>query len=128
MSISERIRLAMREAEMSQVDLAKACGLKPPSIHGWLSGKAKFLRGENLLKAAKALGVTEEWLANGKGPMRPEEERPAPAPSGPRLTVETPEEMRLLTAFRLADDVGRDQLNAAVDAVLGRLERARRYK
>lgn len=70
MSLSERIKLAMDQAGLSQTGLARACGIKPPSVHGWLSGKAKFLRGENLLRAASALGVRQEWLASGVGPMR----------------------------------------------------------
>jgi phage repressor protein C with HTH and peptisase S24 domain len=68
----------MEEAGLSQVDLARACGVKPPSVHGWLSGKAKFLRGENLLLAARALNVNQEWLATGAGPMRLSEVRPDP--------------------------------------------------
>lgn len=59
----------MGRANINQADLARACGVKPPSVHGWLSGKAKFLRGENLLKAAEALGVSQQWLATGSGPM-----------------------------------------------------------
>lgn len=70
MSLSERIKLAMGQAKLSQVDLARACGVKPPSVHGWLNGKAKFLRGENLLRAARALKVNQDWLATGAGPMR----------------------------------------------------------
>lgn len=73
MLLSERIKLAMSEAGLSQVALANACGVKPPSVSGWLSGKSKFLRGENLLRAARALKVNQEWLATGFGPMRPTE-------------------------------------------------------
>jgi len=69
MTLSERIRTAMAERNISQVDLARACNVKPPSVHGWLTGKAKFLRGENLLLAARALGVSQEWLATGAGDM-----------------------------------------------------------
>jgi phage repressor protein C with HTH and peptisase S24 domain len=74
MLLSERIKLALDEAGLSQVDLARACGVKPPSVHGWLNGKAKFLRGENLLLAARALNVNQEWLATGAGPMHPGEQ------------------------------------------------------
>ena len=69
--LSERLRIAMSESGVSQADLARACGVKPPSVNGWLSGKAKFLRGENLLSAASALNVSQEWLATGKGQMHP---------------------------------------------------------
>jgi len=81
MSLSERIKVAMQTAGVNQVELARACGVKPPSVHGWLSGKSKFLRGENLLKAARALRVSQDWLATGKGSMIPEVGMPAPAAS-----------------------------------------------
>lgn len=68
--LSKRLKIAMDEVGMSQAQLARACGVQPPSVNGWLSGKSKFLRGENLLKAAKALNVSEDWLATGKGPMK----------------------------------------------------------
>lgn len=71
-TLSDRLRKAMAEVGMNQKELAGRVGVKPPSVNGWLSAKAKFLRGENLLKAAKALGVSEMWLAEGKGPMRAE--------------------------------------------------------
>ncbi|AIC13586.1 LexA family transcriptional regulator [Xylella fastidiosa] len=70
MSLNERLRFAMLEAGMTQKQLADAVRVKPPSVHGWLSSKAKFLRGENLLKAAQVLNVSEKWLATGTGPMR----------------------------------------------------------
>ena len=67
----------MERSGITQAELARACGVKPPSVNGWLSGKSKFLRGENLLKAAAVLGVSQQWLATGEGPMAA-----AVAPSG----------------------------------------------
>lgn len=49
------------------VDLARAVGVKPPSVSDWLSGKSKTMEGENLLKASKFLGVNPNWLATGNG-------------------------------------------------------------
>lgn len=74
MTLSERIRMAMTATGISQIELARACGVKPPSVHGWLTGKAKFLRGENLLLAARALGVSQDWLATGAGNMHQQAE------------------------------------------------------
>jgi len=68
MALSERLREALETSGMNQRELAAACGVKPPSVNGWLSGKSKFLRGENLLLAAKALNVSDQWLATGKLP------------------------------------------------------------
>lgn len=72
--ISERLQLAMKKVNISQAELARACRVKPSSVHGWLSGKAKFLRGENLLSAARVLNVSREWLATGRGSMHLENE------------------------------------------------------
>ena len=68
--ISERLKIAMQAAGISQAELARRCNVKPPSVNGWLNGKAKFLRGENLLAAARALNVSQHWLATGQGKMR----------------------------------------------------------
>lgn len=69
MNLADRLLAAMAHSGLSQAELARACGVKPPSVNGWLSGRSKFLRGENLLKAASALGVNQQWLATGEGKM-----------------------------------------------------------
>ena len=51
-----------------QADLARACKVKPPSVAGWLSGKAKSMSDENLLCAAAFFKVNPTWLATGLGP------------------------------------------------------------
>lgn len=51
-------------------DLADACGIKPPSVSDWLSGKTKSMDGHNLLAASEFLRVRPKWLAEGVGPMR----------------------------------------------------------
>lgn len=72
MTLADRLTTAMTHAKISQAELARRCGVKPPSVSGWLSGKSKFLRGENLLSAARTLGVNQQWLATGQGPMLPQ--------------------------------------------------------
>ena len=81
MPLAERLKLAMKKSKISQVNLATACGVSPPSVNGWLSGKSKFLRGENLLSAAKALNVSPDWLATGEGRMDDIENILIPNPS-----------------------------------------------
>ena len=70
-TISDRLAFAMKKMQISQVTLARRCGVAPSSVHGWLSGKSRFVRGENLLIAAKVLAVSPLWLALGKGPVQP---------------------------------------------------------
>lgn len=94
-TLTERLTLAMSRRGISQAELARQCGVKQPSVHGWLSGKSKFLRGENLLKAASVLQVSEEWLATGDGPMEPGEKPKHPqsqsARPDPAILVATQE-------------------------------------
>ena len=81
--LGSRLRFAMAKMGMTQAQLARACGVKPPSVNGWLNGKAKYLKGQNLLAAAKALNVSQDWLATGDGMMGPYEEAPAVIPNLP---------------------------------------------
>jgi len=121
-TLADRIKMAMAESGVSQAELARACGVKPPSIHGWLSGKSKFLRGENLLLAARRLGVSQDWLATGKGEMRSASPKMDEGSLGAslKMTCETADELRLLTIFRLADEDGRAAINIAADLVAAR--------
>ncbi|MDP9992005.1 phage repressor protein C with HTH and peptisase S24 domain [Variovorax boronicumulans] len=70
-TLAERMRLALAgPPKITQKALAEACGIKPPSVNGWVSGESKTIEGANLLKAAAFLGVSAKWLAEGIGPMR----------------------------------------------------------
>lgn len=70
-TLQERLKLAMAgPPKISQVALARACGIRAPSVNDWLSGKTKSIEGQNLLLAAEFLRVIPMWLATGKGPMR----------------------------------------------------------
>ncbi|UXA38085.1 XRE family transcriptional regulator [Pseudomonas juntendi] len=70
-TLQERLRQAMDgPPRVSQAALARACGIKPPSVNDWLSGKTKTIEGRNLLLAAEFLGVAPKWLATGRGPIR----------------------------------------------------------
>ena len=81
--LTGRLRAAMSKLGITQAQLARACNVKPPSVNGWLNGKAKYLKGKNLLLAAKALNVSQEWLATGKGAMMPYEDAFTAVPNLP---------------------------------------------
>lgn len=69
-TLAERLKYAMEvlpPKKIKGVDLARAVGVKPPSVSDWLSGKSKTMEGENLLKASKFLNVNANWLASGTG-------------------------------------------------------------
>lgn len=80
-SFAERLELAMKgPPKRTQAALARAVGIKPPSVKDWLTGRSQNPAGVNVLKAAAFLGVSAEWLADGRGPMRKE----APAATMPQ--------------------------------------------
>ena len=64
-TLAERLREAMDAAGIKQVEVARAAGIKPPSVADWLNGKTKNIRGANLVMVAQLLNVSEAWLADG---------------------------------------------------------------
>ncbi|MCU4331910.1 S24 family peptidase [Acinetobacter pittii] len=81
-TLAERLRYAMEvlpPKKIKGVDLARAVGVKPPSVSDWLSGKSKKMEGENLLRAAKYLKVSASWLATGVGEPTEEQNKDIPA-------------------------------------------------
>ena len=69
-TLADRLTIAIDAAGITKAELARRVGISAPSVNGWFTGKAKFLRGENLLAAARALDVDQDWLASGKGAMQ----------------------------------------------------------
>jgi transcriptional regulator with XRE-family HTH domain len=69
-SLRERLEAALvRNPDLSKAGLARACDVRQPSVSDWFNGRTKRLTGENLLNAAAYLGVSDTWLATGKGEM-----------------------------------------------------------
>jgi len=60
---------ALPPEKRSKKALADYCGVTPPSVNDWFSGKTKSLKGNSLIRAAEYLNVREQWLADGTGPM-----------------------------------------------------------
>ncbi|APW38988.1 hypothetical protein RD110_18720 [Rhodoferax koreense] len=73
-TLQDRINERMGVMKLTNAQLAKAAGVKPPTSFNWANGRTKNIKGEPLLRAAKALGVTPEWLASGKGTKFPASE------------------------------------------------------
>lgn len=51
-----------------QAELARKCGIKPPSVNAWLSGDTKRMDAAHLFAAADFFGVNAKWLGFGVGP------------------------------------------------------------
>lgn len=118
--IGKLIASRLKAMKKGQAWLAENAGVSVNAVSKWTkSGK---IARERVARVAELLEVSAGDLLEG-------EVQPEPKSSSfLDMKAVSAEEMRLLTAFRLADDIGRDQLNSAVDAVLRGLEQARRYK
>ena len=120
----QRLKAAREKKELKKNAFAKLVEVSNPTVTDWEksveSGGINEISAAKLMKVCEVLGITPDWLYYGKGQAAPD--------AKPALVAKSAEEARLLTAFRLADDRGRDQLNSAVDALLNRLEQARRHK
>jgi len=98
--LKDRLRLAMDgPPRVPQVDLARACGVSGPTVNDWLSGKTQTIKGPYLLACARYLGVSADWLATGKGPMRSLSESAIAAPQTDSFDLSR-EEQLLLLAYR----------------------------
>lgn len=97
---AERIKDAIdRDPRLSMPGLARACGVKPPSIHQWFNETpskptSKMITGANLVAAARYIGLTPEEIMTGvRGASQPQ-----------RLTGEM-----LASAYRMARQTLRSQ-------------------
>ena len=57
-----RLRSARKRAGLTQEDVAKAAGVSRPAVVQWESGESVSIKGENLIRVAKCLGVDPAWL------------------------------------------------------------------
>ena len=65
-SAGDRIYEARKAAGLTQQQVADAVGVTKSSVAQWESGLTKNLRGENLVKVAKILNTSPDWLALGQ--------------------------------------------------------------
>lgn len=62
-TLAERIQYAMDKRGMTQADLARATGIGTSNIAHIVTGKTQDPRVSNVLKIARALGVSLDYLA-----------------------------------------------------------------
>jgi transcriptional regulator with XRE-family HTH domain len=66
--LSERLqKLGANKPRGWQAELAQRCGVKAPSVTGWLTGDSKKMDAQHLFAAADYFGVNPRWLAFGVG-------------------------------------------------------------
>lgn len=72
-TFGSRLRRARMMRNLTQAELARACGLSQGAIGNYEADSRRSAK--NIFRIADVLGVEPAWLAMGTGPM----ERPAPA-------------------------------------------------
>lgn len=68
MTLAERLKIAMRDAKITQASLAERIGVSQAAIQKLTSGKAKS--STKLVDIARALDVRPEWLSDEVGDMK----------------------------------------------------------
>ena len=67
-TLADRMHLALAHTPgKTQADLARAVGVKQPSVNAWFSGETKTLKGSSARKAADFFGCSRDWLETGRG-------------------------------------------------------------
>jgi transcriptional regulator with XRE-family HTH domain len=66
-SYAERLLWALDQANMSQSELARRCGIKPQSVQYLCDLKRNAKGSSHTSCFAKILGVNVDWLATGQG-------------------------------------------------------------
>lgn len=103
-----RIRLARRQHNISQQQLAVAVGVQRSAVSHWESAQGKNPTLTNLRKVAEIMSVHFEWLATGRGPMSLSPAFASDAiPTAHALLVEDVIEMRMVQALRSASTTNR---------------------
>lgn len=69
-TLSERINEAIADKGCTASELAKAAGVKEPSVSDWRNKETKSMKAEPALRAAAFLEVSPFWLVLGVGPKR----------------------------------------------------------
>lgn len=102
--LAKRLRLALDSKDgATQLELAAACQVKPPSVNGWFSEKTKSISAAHAVRAARYLGVTVAWLVLAEEPMYPEID---------------PEDYRVARALHRLDKKVRDSFVKGIFAAL----------
>lgn len=70
-SLGGRLKSARIRAGMNQVELAAQCGISPSLICTVERGRTKSMRDSTLVRMARILGCSPEWLALGARQVKP---------------------------------------------------------
>jgi phage repressor protein C with HTH and peptisase S24 domain len=66
---NQRLAEELAKRNIKGVEVARATGVKPPSVTEWLNGTTQDLKADNAEKLCAFLGINQKWLLTGKGPQ-----------------------------------------------------------
>lgn len=126
-TIGERIKARRIELTLSQKELGKRTKVSRAAVSQWENGDTKGLRPDNLLAAARALGVSVEWLVTGTHVVSPDSEHAA-APTATESAVivdlaryrreSSDQQLNAIRSIIGTDgDINRHQLRESISAV-----------
>lgn len=110
------------EGEQGQTGLIQASGASKSVVNQWLRGGIKSIDIKYALKIERELGFCHIWLMTGDG----EPELASAATDSLSAKCSTIDELRVLTAYRLSNEIERSAFDSTVGAVLARVDRSRR--
>lgn len=70
MTIGDRILTLRKELNLTQGDIAKACGVSTTTVHKWEHGVIDAMRADKIQKLANVLHTTITYLLDGYGPAK----------------------------------------------------------
>ena len=96
-TLAQRIKEALEDAGKIPADLARACQITPTSVSNWMTGETKSLKSGTAMRAAEFLGVSQMWIAEGRGPKRPQDAKASVpgADSGETLPIPSDDDYAL---------------------------------
>lgn len=113
-STAERMKIALKQSNMKQVELSRLTGIDKGSISNYLYGKYEP-KSDAINKMATALNVSEMWLWGYDVPMEREKTSPD------KLALTEGEKM-LLDLFRRIPEAEQPMLLRMIRAALGSQE------
>ena len=122
----QRLKHAREAKGLNKTEFRKLVGVSSPTVSDWEksvdTGGIKEITGPKLVKVCQVLGITADYLYSGQEAPR----QPSQLADSLRLTIETAEELRVLTAYRIADKIGRSTFDSATDIILERMQHSTR--
>lgn len=119
-SLSNRVRRARRHAELSQSQLGELLGVTRSAVAHWERAGGSNASTQNLCGIVSVTGVNFEWLAAGRGNMRPQVSS-APTTLGSSIYLARDDaEEHLLIAFRSLRPSARNNLLSLIEEMFAR--------